>query len=156
MDKVILHVGCGGRIYDGYINTDKKDWGAPGTIIMELSEPWPYEDDSVDGIVSMHVMQQLSWRQLLVAFREAYRVLKKGGVMRMGVPMVEIESKSLEYILGWNNINLFSFDLLKRVLVDRIGFIKIRERGFGRSRIPELARVDNRRNRGTKYYDIIK
>ena len=123
---------------------------------MPLGEPWPYADNSVDGIVGMHVFQQLTWRELLVAFREAYRVLKLGGVLRMGVPMVEIEARSLDYILGWNNINLFSFDLLKRVLVDRIGFLSIKNCKFQETAMPELAQIDNRLDRGTWYLEAIK
>jgi len=155
----LLHVGCANRYYEGFINSDmRSSWKRKPhklDIVMNLGDPWPYEDESIDGIVGMHVFQQLTWRELLVAFREAYRVLKKGGVLRMGCPMVEIEDRSLDYLLGWNNINLFSNDLLKKVLT-RIGFSKIRERGYRKSYLPELAKIDNRPNRGTKYYDVIK
>jgi len=153
--KILLHVGCANRIYEGFINSDMKDWGVKGSEMMDISKPWPHEDESVDGIVSMHVIQQLTWRELVVAFREAFRVLKKGGVMRIGCPMIETE-KNLDRILGWKDINLFSFDLLKKVLVDRVGFSRFRERGRRRSYLPELARADCRRGRGTKYMDVIK
>lgn len=145
---IFLHVGCGNRRHEGFINSNKDE--------MDLSKPWFYENESIDGIVSMHVIQQLTWRELIVAFKEAYRVLKKGGVMRMGCPMVEIEEYDLDYILGWNNINLFSFDLLKKVLVDRIGFTKILRRTFRRSVLPELAKLDNRPRKGTMYIEVIK
>jgi ubiquinone/menaquinone biosynthesis C-methylase UbiE len=125
-------------------------------LVMDMTKPWPHRDNSVDGIVGMHVFQQIDWRGLVVAFKEAYRVLKEGGVLRIGCPMVEIEDRPLEYLLGWMNINLFSADLLKRVLVKRIGFRHFRQRGFGRSRIPELAKIDNRPGRGTLYYEVIK
>ncbi len=156
LKPTLLHVGCANRIYEGFINSDNKDWGFPDSILMDISQPWPYENESVDGIVSMHVIQQLTWRELLVAFREAFRVLKRGGVMRMGCPMVEIEDRSLDYILGWKNINLFSFDLLKKVLVDRIGFSNIKNCNFRDSAMPKLARLDNRYKRGTHYIEVIK
>ena len=156
----LLHVGCANRYYEGFINSDfRTSWkGKPFKLdqVMDLSKAWPYQDESVDGIVGMHVFQQLTWRELVVAFREAFRVLKKGGVLRMGCPMVEIKDKDLNYLLGWNNINLFSFDLLKRVLVDRIGFLILVEREFGSSTLPDLAQVDNRHNRGTRYMEVIK
>lgn len=160
MDKILLHVGCANRYYDGFINSDKRtEWDGKAyrlDLVMPLGEPWPYEDDSVDGIVGMHVFQQLSWRELVVAFGEAKRVLKKGGVLRMGVPMVEITEKPLNWLLGWNNINLFSFDLLKMVLVDRFKFKHFRERGYRRSRIRELGNLDNRPDRGTRYIEVVK
>jgi predicted SAM-dependent methyltransferase len=122
---------------------------------MDLGKPWPYDDDSIDGIVGMHVFQQLPWRELVVAFNEARRVLKKGSVLRMGVPSIELEDKSLGWLLGWNNINLFSVDLLLNVL-KRIGFKHVRRRGYRRSRMPELAKLDNRPTRGTHYIEAVK
>ena len=124
-------------------------------LVMPLGEPWPYENESVDGIVGMHVFQQLSWRELVVAFREAYRVLKPGGVLRMGCPMIEIEDRSLDYLLGWNNINLFSFDLLDKVL-KRIGFKEFKKRQYQETRIEEFKRIDNRKDRGTHYFEAVK
>lgn len=161
MGKLLLHIGCANRIYDGFINSDKhtvSPRGKPYILdqVMDIGQPWSYEDESVDGIVSMHTLQQLYWRDLIVGFKEMHRVLKKGGVMRFGCPMVEIEDKDLDYILGWANTNLFSEDLLRRVLVDRIGFSTFSQRGYRKSRMPELARVDNRPGRCTLYFEATK
>lgn len=160
-DKKILHLGCGGLYQEGYINTDKTDTSPRGKkykldLILDISQPWPFEDSTIDGIVSMHVLQQVDWRGLVVALREAHRVLKRGGVMRFGCPMVEITDKPLEYLLGWNNINLFSYGLLKQVLVDRIGFSSFREHWYKRGAMPELYLLDNRHRRGTLYFEVIK
>jgi len=158
--KTLLHVGVANRYCSGFINSDfRTEWkGKPYKLdlVMDLSKTWPYEDESVDGIVGMHVFQQIDWRGLLVAFREAFRVLRKGGVLRIGGPMVEITDKSLDYLLGWNNTNLFSFGLLKMVLVDRIGFSSFSEKEYHESVLPELAMVDNRPGRATKYMEAIK
>lgn len=145
--KTFLHVGSGGLYYEGFINSDmRSEWRGKKhklDAIMPLSEPWPYEDNSVDGIVGMHVFQQLTWRELVVAFREAYRVLKPGGVFRIGCPMVEVE-RSFERLLGWNNVNLFSYDLLERVLVTRIGFSGLKHHDYQNSSIKEFIQVDNK------------
>lgn len=159
--KILLHIGCGGDYKKGFVNSDKSlIWkGEKRQLddVFDLGGPWPYDNEVVDGIVSMHVLQQLTWRELaFCAFPEAKRVLKKGGVMRFGCPMVEIEDKPLEWLLGWNNINLFSEDLLYNVIVKRVGFSSFHEKPFGESSIPLLATVDNRRNRGTRYYECIK
>ena len=156
----LLHVGCANRYYEGFENSDKMtSWkGRKYKLdrVMPLGEPWPHKDKSVDGIVGMHVFHQLSWRELVVAFREAYRVLKPGGVLRMGLPMVEIIDRDLDYLLGWNNINLFSFDLLERVLVERIGFRSIENCDYQKTAIEEFKQIDNRRNRGTWYIECVK
>jgi SAM-dependent methyltransferase len=156
----LLHIGAGGDSKKGFINSDKtlvwKGKKRQLDDVFELGGLWPYESDSIDGIVSMHVLQQLSWRELaFFALPEALRVLKKGGVMRFGCPMVEIEDKNLEWLLGWNNINLFHEDLLRRVF-ERVGFSSFTECEYGKSVLPILAKLDNRKDRGTRYYEVIK
>lgn len=157
--KTLLHVGAANRYYEGFINSDMRThWKEKAyklDLVMNLGEIWPYEDESVDGIVGMHVFQQLTWRELLVAFSEAKRVLKKGGILRMGCPMVEMEDRALGWLLGWNNINLFSYDLLRMVLVDRFGF-QMRRRAYQDTDMPEFKQVDNRPDRGTWYFECVK
>jgi Methyltransferase domain len=154
-----LHVGSGGLYFDGLINSDmRSEWRGKKhklDLIMPLHATWPYKTESVDGIVGMHVFQQLQWRELLIAFQEAYRVLKTGGVLRMGLPMVEVEERPLDLILGWNNVNLFSFDLLERVLVDRLGFKSLTVCEYQESQIKEFEQVDNKREQSW-YLEAVK
>jgi hypothetical protein len=64
--KLLLHVGCANRYCEGFVNSDMRtEWkGKPHKLdlVMDMTEPWPYDDESVDGIVGMHVFQQLDWR----------------------------------------------------------------------------------------------
>ena len=145
---VLLHVGAGGRYYEGFINSDRSEINHQGRKIkideiLELSKPWLHDSESVDGIVGMAVFQQLYWRELVFALREAYRVLKKGGILRMGVPLLE-NGFPLEHLLGWNNINLFTYELLERVLLNHIGFSSCRLYNYQQSLLPELGKLDNR------------
>ena len=155
----LFNIGCGGDYKEGFVNIDRSVVSPRGKrikvdLVFELGEKWPYnEDNFVDGIVSMHVLQQLSWRDLVMCLREAYRVLKIGGIMRFGCPTVEV-GRDLDYLLGWNNINLFSKDLLEKVF-SRIGF-SLEEKEFGQSKLPILATLDNRKDRGTIYFEAIK
>jgi predicted SAM-dependent methyltransferase len=160
MGKRLLHVGCANRYHEGFENSDKMtgwdDKEYKLDRVMPLGEPWPRSNESVDGIVGMHVFQQLPWRELIVCFREAFRVLKPGGVLRMGIPTAEMTGRKLEWLVGWNNVNLLNEQILRDVLVDHIGFKQLRERGFRRSRIKELGKVDNREKRFTKYFEATK
>lgn len=153
----MLHIGCANRYYDGFINSDVlTEWKGKThklDMVMDVSKPWPYEDNQVDGIVSMHVLQQLVWRDLIYALNEAYRVLKPGGVIRLGVPAIE-KGKPLEYLLGWNNINLFSSDLLSIVL-SKIGFLQIKECKYQESKVSEFIQIDNRPEQ-TIYLEAVK
>lgn len=142
----ILHVGAANRYYEGYINCDKmKEWkGKKYKLdeVFDLSDAWPHDDESVDGIVGMAVFQQLHWRDLMKCFRESLRVLKEGGILRMGVPLIE-NGKELEWNLGWNNINLFTYDLLERVLL-KVGYSKCRLYNPHQGAMEELHKLDNR------------
>lgn len=158
---VLFHIGCGGDYHEGFVNSDRSLISPRGKrvkldLIFELGEKWPYnEDNFVDGIVSMHVLQQLPWRQLVVCLSEAYRVLKPGGVFRFGCPIVELYDYPLDWLLGWNNINLLSADILRHVIT-RIGFSSFAAKDYGESSLPILASLDNRKDRGTAYFEAIK
>jgi SAM-dependent methyltransferase len=157
----LFHIGCGGDYHKGFVNIDRSIISPRGKhikvdLVFELGDKWPYdESEFVDGIVSMHVLQQLPWRNLIVCLREAYRVLKKGGVFRFGCPVTNLSSYDLDYLLGWNNVNLFSADLLEQVFT-RIGFKEFYTISFGSSMLPILATIDNRKDRGTWYFEAIK
>lgn len=142
----IIHCGCANRYYDGYINCDKMtEWKGKKYRLDEcwnLGEKWPHDVASIDGIVGMAVFQQLQWRELIVCFREAYRVLKVGGILRMGVPLLE-NGKELEWNLGWNNINLFTYELLERVLL-KVGFSRCRMYNAHQGEMEKLHKLDNR------------
>jgi len=143
----LLHYGCGGDYHEGFINSDFVDKSKQGREyklddFLDLSRVFHYDSYSVDGIVSMGTLQQLHWRDLVNTLRESHRVLKNGGIFRMGVPVVE-KGNSIDFLLGWNNINLFSWDVLSHVL-EEIGFIKVCNMNYGDSRLPKLAEVDNK------------
>src|SRR3990167_3983754 len=141
-----LHVGCGNRRIAGFINTDKNE--------MDISKPWPHKDESVDGIISMAVLHCLGWPELLLALKESYRVLKKGGVMRIGVNLVET-GYHLEKVLYGVNVNLFSFDLLSNILT-RVGYSEVKRCNWRESVVPEFAQVDSRHHRGSSYLEVTK
>ena len=47
--KVRLHLGCGSRLFDGYINIDGEYMqGTPGITIHDLLNPFPLPENCVD------------------------------------------------------------------------------------------------------------
>lgn len=158
--KKLLHVGAANRYYEGFENSDKMtEWKGKDyklDCVMELGNAWDMKGESVDGIIGMHVFQQLPWRDLVVCFREAYRVLKLGGVLRMGVPTSDMTDRDLNFLLGWNNVNLLNFEILNDVLVKHIGFTKFAQREYQDSDIEEFKQIDNRKDRGTYYFEAVK
>ncbi len=83
-----LNVGCGPCRRDGWINADRLR--GPGIDITgDLRDGLPLPDDSVDYVVAMHVLQDLSYLEIVPALAELRRLLRPGGVLRSGVPDLE-------------------------------------------------------------------
>jgi predicted SAM-dependent methyltransferase len=103
-DGVYLNLGCGGQIPFGWINVDKPQTESTWEAIKrqkddfhrvhpvmygDLTDPWPWEDGSVDGIVMHHVLDLLADEGVSHACREAHRVLRPNGVLRISVADID-------------------------------------------------------------------
>ena len=82
-----LNLGSGTRLLAGYKNIDKIP---PADEVVDLSNPWPWPDESVDEIVADHVFQYLP--DQVLTMNEAFRVLKKGGKLKIRIPLAPHES----------------------------------------------------------------
>lgn len=87
-----LNVGSGGQVIPGFTNVDipsDEYYGGRkmGFIACDISsENLPFDDDSVDRIYLSHVIEHLDDRGAFHFLREASRVLKPGGVLRVVTP----------------------------------------------------------------------
>lgn len=78
---VKLHLGCGTVMMDGFINVDgeyMKDKGFP-IAYHDLTKPFPIPDNSVDEILSVHVIEHFPRHQVDPMMKEWLRILKPGG-----------------------------------------------------------------------------
>ncbi|MFA5118627.1 MAG: class I SAM-dependent methyltransferase [Candidatus Omnitrophota bacterium] len=89
---VLLDIGCGEKpyqaVFDGYcsryIGLDvTTSSGKPD--IYGSAEELPFRDNSFDTVLSIQALEHVRRPQVL--FREAYRVLKKGGCLILTAPM---------------------------------------------------------------------
>ncbi len=83
-----LNLGCGDKILPGYINVDvaASRRGLKPDVLCDLHQLAPFENDSVDEILSVHVVEHF-WRWEVVGIlREWVRVLKPGGTMFLECP----------------------------------------------------------------------
>ena len=82
----ILNIGCGRFTINGTIGVDKWTTSTIKPDVMcDLDVyPWPFEDNSVDGIFAFHIFEHLTdwW----TAFKECARILKIGGFLEVRVP----------------------------------------------------------------------
>ena len=83
-----LHIG-GHEKRDGWTIMDTLA-GPHVDVLGNCRDLSHFADESVDEIYASHVYEHLSYMvELVPALEEAYRVLKRGGLLRLGVPDLE-------------------------------------------------------------------
>ncbi|MGO9037267.1 MAG: class I SAM-dependent methyltransferase [Steroidobacteraceae bacterium] len=55
----------------------------------DVTKKWPFDDNSVEAIFSSRVVEHLPRHGARVCLKNAYRVLRKGGVQRLIVPNLD-------------------------------------------------------------------
>lgn len=79
-EPVRLHLGCGSKLFDNYINVDGEYMSHhPDVIIQDISQPFPLPDGCVDEILTVHVVEHLYRPQLVAVLSEWRRILKDDG-----------------------------------------------------------------------------
>lgn len=79
---LLLNLGAGSNRLPDHVSVD--NWGDPD-IKWDLNQtPYPWADNSVDGIEMWHTLEHLTnWWE---AFKECARILKPGGYLHIRVP----------------------------------------------------------------------
>ncbi len=90
-----LNFGCGNRFAPEWTNIDF-DARSPGVIQCNLLRGFPFRDKSFDAVYSSHVLEHFTLDQGAYLLKEAFRVLKPGGLIRTVVP--DLESAIREYV----------------------------------------------------------
>ena len=108
-----LHLGCGNRKINGYINIDIQK--SPSTDIVSDIIDLPYDDNSIDLIYSCCVLEHFGRNNNLKFFRNTswidvikywYKLLKPGGEIYICVPDFEavckeyLKNKDINKIIG--------------------------------------------------------
>ena len=81
-----LHLGCGRNLLDGWINTDFNTAKFRGSDFLDVTEKYPYDDNSVDYVFSEHMIEHISYQDGKFMIEESFRVLKSGGKIRISTP----------------------------------------------------------------------
>jgi predicted SAM-dependent methyltransferase len=92
-----LNLGCGAHysIADEWVNLDFEA-GLPGVIGHNLLKGIPYPDGTFDFVYHSHVLEHFSKADGELFVSECFRVLKKGGILRVVIP--DLERIAKEYI----------------------------------------------------------
>jgi SAM-dependent methyltransferase len=57
---------------------------------IDITKPLPFIDDSIDFIFTEHVVEHIEIIEAIGFFKECYRVLKKGSIVRTVMPFVDV------------------------------------------------------------------
>lgn len=80
-----LHLGCGTKKLEGWINIDSVPACQPD-LIHDLTKPLPYQDESVDAVLAEDLLEHFDKYMRFIVFYEWVRVLKVGGTVTVQVP----------------------------------------------------------------------
>lgn len=174
-----LNWGCGTDPEPGWMNSDIKS--GPGIeVCADILQGLPLETDSIDYVVSIHALPELSYPDIPAALGELHRVLKPGGVLRLALPDLEhaIQAyldRDMSYFLipdsdirslggklvaqlTWYGYSrtLFTFDFVEELLYGA-GFRLVSRCTFGETAHadPSIAELDNR-ERESLFVEAVK
>jgi predicted SAM-dependent methyltransferase len=138
----------------------------------------PFAAASLDCIAAIHVLQDLPWPDIAPALGELNRVLRPGGVVRLGVPDLDralsaycaqdaayffvpdsdarsAGAKLITQIVWYGSVRTPCVFEFVAEWLEKAGFVDITRRRFGESRLQELAGLDNR-ERETLFVEAVK
>lgn len=134
-----LHLGCGKRYIPGFIHIDLVDYEHID-YQADIRHLDMFESNTVDLIYASHILEHFGRWEYEEVLKEWYRVLKKGGILRLSVP--DFNAYLGLYREGWQLDRLFSCfcggqyteldyhhmvfneEFLTRILITSIGFKK--------------------------------
>ena len=79
-----LNWGCGNWVVPGWVNSDQKE--ASGVLSCDIRDGLPFADGTFEYAVSIHALPELALPELMPALQELRRVLRRDGVLRLGLP----------------------------------------------------------------------
>lgn len=86
-DPLRLHLGSGGSRHEGWVNIDLL--GPPTDLAWDLRKGIPFLEGLAEAVFHEHLLEHLPLTATLPLLRECRRVLRRGGVLRVGVPDAE-------------------------------------------------------------------
>lgn len=141
-NKIYIHLGCGEINSPEFINVDSR----PFSHIHHISNVTKlhfFKDGFADLIYASHILEHLAMSELETVLSEWKRVLKRGGLLRLGVPNFDTilkiysdNNNSIELIwrplMGGQDypenfhFSVFNKEYLSDLLL-KVGFSKVQE-----------------------------
>ena len=161
---LLIHLGSGGEHKAGWVNIDLA--GDPVEMAWNLARPLPFPDGVADAVFHEHLLEHIPLAAGVGLMRESRRILKPGGVLRVGVPdagrLLHSYVSHDGYLEGlhpdrptpllavqelfyWNrHCTMYDLDTLD-FLARAAGFDGVERREFGESNIHPVPDTERRR-----------
>lgn len=137
---------------------------------LDAAKRFPFDDDTFDNVFSGHMLEHLYRADAERCVREAYRVLKPGGVLRVVVPDLDVlvrayDAERPEPLLQavYENTQrrdenrhhwMYTAASLRRLL-SSTGFSEVERRAYRQGRCPDLDVIDSRPD-GSLFMEAVK
>lgn len=82
-----LQIGCGTNLIPGWLNSDINT--CEGTVFLDAGKIFPIPSEIFDFVFSEHLFEHLNIVQQKNMLDESFRILKKGGVLRIATPSLD-------------------------------------------------------------------
>ena len=83
-----LNLGCGTHFHPAWTNIDVSHV-SPHVRIRDVRKGLPFSDETFDVVYHSHLLEHLPREAALPFIKECYRVLRRGGIIRVAVPDLE-------------------------------------------------------------------
>lgn len=107
---MIINIGCGHKLVKDAINIDVTYYPGVDSVVDLSVYPWPWPDNSIDGIHASHVIEHLPDQVQFI--KECHRILKPGGFLRLCVP----HASSITAVGCLGHYRTYSYGTLKDYL----------------------------------------
>jgi len=96
----MLNLACGAKVSKkgGWVNVDFSS-PVPGVVEMNILGGLDFPDETFDAVYSAQFVEHLTLAEAEAVFRDVYRVMKRGGVLRLVTPDLEELSRSYLHYL---------------------------------------------------------
>lgn len=172
---LLIHPGSQNVRKEGWVNVDLA--GYPVELRWNLVRPLPFQAGTADAVFNEHLLEHFSIPDALVLAQDWHRVLKPGGVLRIGVPDAgaylsaysEPDGETLRVfrpeaatrllavsaIFYWpQHVTMYDFETMQ-LLLTAAGFEQVERRDFGDTRLERSPDSPHRRVE-TLYIEAVK
>jgi len=80
-----LHLGCGYRVIDGWLNADLRP-RTDEVLQFDATKTFPLPDNHFDFVYSEHMIEHIPYAAGMSMVAECFRVLRPGGRLRLATP----------------------------------------------------------------------